>query len=255
MAVAATDPLVVLRNSAARLRALVEPLTGAQLRARAYPSEWSIADVLSHLGSGGTIMLANLDASVSGEAVPDGFVQPIWDEWNAKPPEAIAADSLAVDARLGERAEAFTAEERARVKLAFGPVSLDFLHAIRMRLNEHALHTWDVEVVLDPTATVAPDAAALVVDNLELIVRFVGKPTGVVHDVHVHTTGSERDFTLALGAEGVSLTPAMGATEPDLELPAEAFVRLVYGRLDADHTPPVRGSADLDELRRAFPGI
>ena len=42
---------------------------------------------------------------------------------------------------------------------------------------------------------------------------------------------------------------------PDLVLPSEALVRLVYGRLDPDHTPPVRGPADLDVLRRAFPGI
>ena len=42
--------------------------------------------------------------------------------------------------------------------------------------------------------------------------------------------------------------------EPDLELPAEALVRLVYGRLDPDHTPAVRGGADLDVLRGVFPG-
>ena len=39
-------------------------------------------------------------------------------------------------------------------------------------------------------------------------------------------------------------------------LPAEALVRLVYGRLDPDHTPSFDGDeADLDELRRAFPGV
>ena len=44
------------------------------------------------------------------------------------------------------------------------------------------------------------------------------------------------------------------AVAPDLVLPAEAFVRLVYGRLDPDHTPAVRGTADLAELRAVFPG-
>jgi hypothetical protein len=42
--------------------------------------------------------------------------------------------------------------------------------------------------------------------------------------------------------------------DPDLVLPAEALIRLVYGRLDPEHTPPVGGTADLDELRRVFPG-
>ena len=42
-----------------------------------------------------------------------------------------------------------------------------------------------------------------------------------------------------------------------LSLPAEAFIRLVYGRLDPDHTPAsvdARG-VDLDLLRRTFPGV
>jgi hypothetical protein len=41
----------------------------------------------------------------------------------------------------------------------------------------------------------------------------------------------------------------------DLALPAEAFIRLVYGRLDPDHTPTFRGDAGaLDRLRAVFPG-
>jgi hypothetical protein len=73
--------------------------------------------------------------------------------------------------------------------------------------------------------------------------------------VHVRTTGPERDFALAVGREPVSLAPSTDDRAPDLELPAEAFIRLVYGRLDPGHTPPVRGSADLGELRRMFPGV
>jgi hypothetical protein len=42
-----------------------------------------------------------------------------------------------------------------------------------------------------------------------------------------------------------------------LDLPAEAFVRLVYGRLDPDHTPDAvtATGVDLDLLRRTFPGV
>ena len=32
---------------------------------------------------------------------------------------------------------------------------------------------------LEPSATVPPDAAGVIVDNLDLIVRFTGKPTGI----------------------------------------------------------------------------
>jgi hypothetical protein len=43
--------------------------------------------------------------------------------------------------------------------------------------------------------------------------------------------------------------------ETALHLPAEALIRLIYGRLDPEHTPPVDGETDLDALRRVFPGF
>ena len=43
----------------------------------------------------------------------------------------------------------------------------------------------------------------------------------------------------------------------EVSMPAEALLRLAYGRLDAAHTPAaVRGdAADLDTLRAIFPGF
>jgi hypothetical protein len=47
--------------------------------------------------------------------------------------------------------------------------------------------------------------------------------------------------------------------DPDLTLPAEALLRLVYGRLDPDHAPPDVGAtgdqaALVERLRVIFPG-
>ncbi|MCU1426672.1 MAG: hypothetical protein JWL83_672 [Actinomycetia bacterium] len=249
------DQLRALQDSAARLRRIAEPLGADELRAQAYPTEWTVADVLSHLGSGAVIARVRLDAAVADRAVPDDFAQSIWDEWNAKTPEAKAADGLAADRALLDRVESFTDEERARSRFSMGPMEFDLPGYLLLRLNEHALHTWDIEVSRDPSATLTPDAARLVVDNLGMIVRFAGKPTGVARDLHIRTTEPDRDFTLSLGEDAIVLTPCDDDHAPDLELPAEAFIRLVYGRLDPDHTPKVRGSADLDELRRAFPGV
>jgi uncharacterized protein (TIGR03083 family) len=251
----ADDRLHALGLSVARLRSIVEPLTADQVSTPAYPSEWTVADVLSHVGSGAVIQLARLDAGLAGRTLADDFVNPIWDEWNAKSPEAKVTDGLAADRASVERLASLNDDERARAKIVLGPIELDFAGLVGFRLNEHALHTWDVEVVFDSSAAVPPEAARFVVDNLALIVGFVGKPTGAEHDVHIRTTEPDRNLTLALGPKALSLGAADGSHEPDLELPAEAFVRLVYGRLDPDHTPPVRGRADLDELRRAFPGV
>jgi hypothetical protein len=72
--------------------------------------------------------------------------------------------------------------------------------------------------------------------------------------VAVRTADPTRHLVISFGTDSVSLDSGDPDDEPDLELQAEAFVRLVYGRLDPDHTPAVSGPADLDALRRAFPG-
>jgi hypothetical protein len=130
----------------------------------------------------------------------------------------------------------------------------------RMRLGEHAVHAWDVLVTLDPSATVAPDAVALLIDQLDQLVSRSAKPDGKPRKVRVLTSDPERQFILETG-EAVSLVPAGDETTPELglselRLPAEAFIRLIYGRLDPDHTPPVESTGvDLDELRPIFPGF
>jgi uncharacterized protein (TIGR03083 family) len=253
------DQLAALRVSVARLDAIVSGFDADGIRAQAYPTEWSVADVLGHLGSAAVIQQARLEAALAGTELADDFVHGVWDEWNAKDPDAKAADALRADRALLEQLESLGDADRARVQYPLGPMTVDFPLHVQLRLNEHALHTWDIEVVLDPNAALPADAAALIVDQLGMIAQWTAKPTGVEHSVQVHTVDPTRDFTIALGAEHVALTPyeptVANRDVPNLVIPAEAFVRLVYGRLDPAHTPPVRGDADLDELRRAFPGV
>ena len=62
--------------------------------------------------------------------------------------------------------------------------------------------------------------------------------------------------TITLQPDSVAIRTGEFEGAADIVLPAEAFVRLVYGRLDVDHTPAFEGNnATLDELRRVFPGI
>jgi uncharacterized protein (TIGR03083 family) len=238
----AADALAVLQNSVARLHGLVEPLSADAIRSPAYPAEWTIADLLCHLGSGSVIGAMRL----TEDEVPMEAIEAVWKEWAAKSPEAQVADGLAADAAVTERLAALSEAERAALSLPLGPLTLDFAGVVAFRLNEHVLHTWDVEVVLDPAATLPAEAVALVVDELGLVAQFTGKPTGRADPVIVRTTEPERRFAVALGGEQVTLS-AGDTAEPDLTLPAEAFIRLVYGRLDD-------GAGLIEELRRAFPG-
>lgn len=254
----ATPWIQALRRSHDRLAALTGPLTIDRLEQPSYASEWSIAQVLSHLGSQAEIFGHVLEAGLQGADPPgpDSF-PPIWESWNARGPQAQATDALRHDATTVERFEALTAEQRDRFHVALFGMDLDAAGLARLRLGEHAVHTWDIAVALDPTATVAPDAVSLLVDSLDLLVPRVGRPDGSARSVAVVTSDPERHFLLAVG-DGVELADAEQARPAagELRLPAEALVRLVYGRLDPDHVPDVGAEGvTVDELRGIFPGM
>jgi uncharacterized protein (TIGR03083 family) len=253
-----SDPWIgALRNSHDRLQALVGPLDLASLEQRSYASEWSIAQVLSHLGSGAEIFGLFLDAGLTGQELPgrDVFV-PVWNEWNAKDPQAQATDGLRADEVTVERFESLDPDQRATVRMHIFGRDTDLTGLARMRVGEHAIHTWDVAVALDPSATVTPDAVALLIDNLGQLAAMTGRPEEKPRRIKVSTSDPERHFVLETG-EAVTLTESDGEEGlPELRLPAEAFVRLVYGRLGQHHTPPVEADGvDLDELRQLFPGF
>jgi uncharacterized protein (TIGR03083 family) len=246
--------LNALRASVERLRATASALDDAQLVGASYCGEWSVADVLSHLGSGAVIMQRGLQSALAGESPPADFAQGVWDEWNAKSPRAQTDDALVADRALLEALEAVGDEDRAAFTFSMGPMTLDFATFVGMRLNEHVFHTWDVEVALQGVAGLPADAVPPVVDNLGMIARFSARPTGATRTIAVRTTDPSRDVTVTLSSDGVEYA-ASGTGEPDLVLPAEALCRLVYGRLDPDHTPAFTGDAEaLAVLRQVFPG-
>ena len=250
------NPLPPLAASVQRLRELVRGLDVDELESPSYATGWTIADVLSHLGSGAVLMERRLEAGLAGVPLPDDDAQPVWDEWNAKSPQAQADDALAEDERLGKAFDSVDEDDRERITFPFGPLTVSFETAVALRLNEHALHTWDIEVMSIPGAVLPPDAAAVIIDNLGLIGRFAAKPTGDEREVRIRTHEPIRHFTVRLTSESALLLEGDGGVNPDLELPAESFCRLVYGRLDPDHSPPVAANGEvLDLLRRVFPGI
>jgi uncharacterized protein (TIGR03083 family) len=247
-----------LRASSEHLHALVAPLDDDALAGPAFPTEWTIADVLSHVGSGAVIMQRRVDDARRGLATPEHFAPSVWDEWNAKSPRAKADDGLAADRALVEMLEQRVSAVADDDPLEFemGPMTLGLAEFVGLRLNEHALHTWDIEVALDPDATLPDAAAAIAVDNLGLIMSYTARPTGDARTIHVQTTTPARSFSVALTPESaVAAVDAEAAATADVTLAAEAWVRLVYGRLDAEHTPTFTGDATaLDTLRNVFPG-
>lgn len=253
------DPWIrALRSSHDVLKAHVQPMDADAVQQPSYASEWSIAQVLSHLGSGAEIFSLFLEAGLRGDDPPaqDTF-GPIWQSWNERSPQAQATDGLAADEKLLTSIESLDAGQRASLRLNLFGMDVDLTGLVGMRLNEHAVHSWDVIVPGNPAATLAPDATALMIDSLGRIAAWAGKPQGTTLALTVVTTDPDRTFTLVSTSDAVSVQPGRTSEGgPELRLPAEALIRLIYGRLDPEHTPPVQASGvDLDELRRIFPGL
>lgn len=51
----------------------------------------------------------------------------------------------------------------------------DIVGLLRMRLSEHAVHTWDVAVVLDAAARVDAHAVALLIDGVSPSIAWMNK--------------------------------------------------------------------------------
>ncbi|HTT50631.1 MAG TPA: maleylpyruvate isomerase N-terminal domain-containing protein [Streptosporangiaceae bacterium] len=248
----------VLRNSHDRLAGLVEPLGPGQLRAQSYDRDWTIAQVLSHLGSGAEIATLNLPAALGGNDEMDREAfQQVWDAWNSRTPEAQAADCLTWDEQHVSGLEALTGDQLAVIRLDLFGRQLDAAGLVRLRLSEHAMHTWDVAVTADPAAVVAPDAVPEILEQITQLLPFVAKPAGDAFRVRLRTTSPDRDYVLDVG-EPVTLSDWVDGTEVDgvIELPTEALLRLFYGRLDPEHTPAYTADGvELDRLRKVFPGF
>jgi uncharacterized protein (TIGR03083 family) len=247
-----------VRRSQDRLAALAGGLDAAGRRAPSYDTEWNIAQVFSHLGSQAEIFGLLLDAGLSGGDAPgpDSF-PPIWDAWNARSPEDQVADSVAANEEFVARLESLDDTQWSSFELAAFGMQLDAVKFLRLRLPEHAIHTWDVAVTLDPSATVASDAVELIVDGLGDMVARVGRPRDEPATLEVSTTAPERSF--ALVTNGVALEPwSARDVAGSLQLSSEELLRLVYGRLDPGHARTVRLEASgitVDDLRAMFPGV
>ena len=252
--------LSALSDSHDRLAALAKLLTGDEVSGRSYCADWSIAQVLSHLGSGAEINGLIVEAGLRGREAPgqDQF-QAIWGVWNAKSPQDQVRDGVAEDGELVEQLAAIGPEQRRGWRLSVFGTERDLADLITMRLSEHILHTWDVEVTRHPHATLAGDAVGLILGFASEAGGMTGKPSDRDLQVHVTTEHPERHFELVAGPDGVALAaagPDPAAGDATLRLPAEAFVRLLAGRLDPEHPAPVQAQGvDLDDLRAVFPGF
>jgi len=258
----ADQVIAALRSGHDDLVALVHRMAPADATKPTGASEWDVSQVLSHLGSGAEINLAALEWALGGDKPAEGFNQSVWDRWDNKTPAERVADFPAANQALIEKYESLDAATRQdlRVDLGFLPQPVDVATAGTFRLSEFAHHAWDVQVAFDPAAPLPAEAVPLLFDQSGFMLGWVAKPDrlgGKEATLAVHTSGVDRSFGLVLG-EKVELTGVPEQADGELRLPAEAWLRLVFGRLKPQYTPDgvtVTGPLTLDDLRAVFPGF
>ncbi len=249
--------IAALHAEHATLADLVRTLTDDQLAATSGAADWTVAQALSHLGSGAEIGRAPI-ARAAGETVTADDNQTIWARWDASTPRAQAEGFLEHNSRWLETVDALTPEQRSSltVDLGFLPEPVPVLTALGMRLGEVANHSWDVRVGLDPEARVNAGSAEVLIEHFAgpaaFMLNFVAKAAELTDPVSVAIPGG----ALVID-DAVTVVDHLEAPSATFNGPAEAVIRLLSGRLKPpyDKGVTVDGSITLDDLRRVFPGF
>lgn len=223
------------------------------LAARSGSAGWTVAQVLSHLGSASEIGLATLTGTEVDHQV-------VWDRWTALPPEQQAKEFVEHSEAITDYLEGLGPEDRSTrtVDLGFLPEPAPLTTLLGMRLVEAAHHTWDVRAAFDLDATLPADVGPLLAEHyaggLAFLLGFTGKADELAEPATVVLGDS--GYALRID-ESVRVTTAPTAPTATFTGPLEAALRLITGRLAPEYTQTgvrVTGNVTLDDLRRVFPG-
>jgi len=256
------DWLAALRASQRQLTATVGRLTDRALATTSFASQWSCAQVLSHLGSGAEIFSNLLQAGLHGEEMPGGeLFAAIWSRWDALGPREQATRAIRANDDLLAALSGLGPAARAMWRLPLYGVPGDLSYLVFLRLGEHAVHVWDIEVVHDDRALVCAPAVRVLATRLHETATRVAKPPAAPLNIVVTTQQPDRRYRIAATPSGVEVTASDSESEPGLPvagepvvMAAETWLRLVYGRLRADDE--VHAAPDvLRQLVRLFPGF
>jgi uncharacterized protein (TIGR03083 family) len=251
--------LAALNTSSERLVKTVHDLTDDALAQPSFADGWSIAQVLSHLGSAAEICTMLVRQGIDGDAIAPSAddTRPVWQRWDALSGPAQREAWYEADRRHRELLASLDARQLESVQVPYFAGLLSVPAYVGYRLSEQSVHAWDVEVALDSTVTIPAAEVELLWDRLDLIVtRF--RDGDVLQRLAPKQLAVElpgRTLTLDLNT-GLNLRDN-APTDPAATVagPAEALVRLVYGRHRPEDGVTVTGDLTLHDMRRLFPGF
>jgi uncharacterized protein (TIGR03083 family) len=242
------------------LSRLVDSLSVEELSLPSYVDGWTIAQVLSHLGSAAEICAGLVRRGLDGSDVGPQREEllPIWDRWNALGPEEQRAQWREADRTHLDLLAAITAEQEATLRVPYFAGPMDLATYAGYRLSEHALHGWDVAVALDPAATVGH--ADLVWERIDLMATRFHDPAArealAEQVVVLRHDGRHDRVEIGDALHVVAGAPSdPGDVSTTVSATTDVLTRVIYGRLRDSDALEIDGSVTRADLVRLFPGF
>lgn len=249
-----------------RLLAYLEQLPPDGWTEQSACTDWKVYQVVSHLGSQPEIVGGAIKAGVLGEPpMTDAQRQAIWGYFDSLQPRDVLPAFRKNNDAFYRMVEAFDeAQLGSTIPWFIGPAPLAVVLA--GRVNEQALHTWDIRWARDKQVRLTPEAVPTLLD-LNLAPQFAARlakpeqaPRLLGTTIQFLLHDPDGAVAVEVKPDGAAITRTRAAS-PDLtaELPSEAFARLIWGRYD---TRAGLRSGELklsdpslaDELRALLPG-
>ena len=221
------------------------------LAARSGSPGWTVAQVLSHLGSAAEIGLATLTGA-------DVDNQVVWDRWNALPAEQQAKEFVEHSRAIIEHLESLSPEDRTTrtVDLGFLPEPVPLTTLLGMRLVESVHHTWDVHAAFDLDATLPSDVAPLLAEHYAGGLAFLlGSPARQTSCPSPRRSCSATRATPSRSVRASRVTATPTAPTATFAGPLEAALRLLDGSSRPGVHAERRAGHRQRHPRRPAPGV
>ena len=271
----------VAKALASNIRNFAAGLSPEQLAAPSACSDWQVIDVVSHLIGGAERQLQSMRRGRAGDSgPPEGFVRLETTELST----TNAQRDIERRERLGNGVlDAFdqSHEELYQELDALGPDGWQTLcwhirrgampaaEYVDLRIQELAIHDWDIRSAFDPEAGLSPDSLPALLDmssswlgmcfrpgpglDESIVYRFElsGVPSGATADLVITVAGDRFDFSPGASADSV-VSVSCAATD---------YLLLTYGRRSAAEgvaSGKLRVEGDgslLDRFEEWFKGV
>ena len=231
------DYIAALRwNAAAAARAV-----GDTPAATIVPScpEWTMQDLVRHLGSHHRWVAGNLDRPPDGEMF-DGFAH---SPEGVAPGEWLQAGAETLATKLG-------AMDPATPCWTWVPFDRTVGFWARRTAQETAMHRWDAQHAAGAEDAIDGELAADAIDEyLAFVPYFPGRRLPGSGTIHLHSSDAPGEWLVRFDGDGMHVTREHAKGDVAARGPASDLLLVVYGRKPADEIDVFGDAALFEQFR------